>query len=141
MIVRGAPHPPSPASRAPPSPTGGEGLRRLALKPDAIDYARKLRRDSTEAEKRLWRALRSQLPDAKFRRQVPLGLYFADFCSHAARLIIEVDGGQHADAIERDRVRTKFIENEGYRVIRFWNNEVIENLDGVVETIAAALRS
>ena len=79
------------------------------------------------------------LPDAHFRHQVPLGPYYADFASHAARLIIEVDGSQHGE--ERDAARTHFLEGEGYRVLRFWNNEVLGNLDGVLRTIAAALPS
>ena len=104
-----------------------------------LDRARQLRRDSTEAEKRLWRALREKLPQAKWRRQMPIGPYFADFACFAERLIVELDGGQHADASEYDAARTQFIENQGHRVMRFWNNDVIENVEGVLEAIAAAL--
>jgi very-short-patch-repair endonuclease len=68
---------------------------------------------------------------------VPLGPYFADFCSHGARLIFEVDGGQHSQA--GDAARTRFLEGEGYRLLRFWNNEVLGNMDGVLAAIAAAL--
>lgn len=93
----------------------------------------------TVAERPLWRGLREVLPGHHWRKQVPFGPYVADFCSHSARLIIEVDGGQHASAVKADATRTRFLESEGYRVLRFWNNDVTENLDGVLETIAAAL--
>ncbi len=76
---------------------------------------------------------------AKFRRQVPLGTYFVDFASHSARMIVEVDGGQHAVDRDRDAVRTAFLNGEGYRVLRFWNHDVMQNIDGVLATIAAAL--
>ena len=104
-----------------------------------LDRARQLRREATEAEKRLWRALREKLPHAKWRRQMPVGPYFADFACFAERLIIELDGGQHAEALEYDVARTRFLEKQGCRVIRFWNNDVSGNLDGVLEAIAAAL--
>ena len=106
-----------------------------------IDRARQLRRNSTEVEKRLLRALREKLPAFKWRHQMPVGPYFVDFACFAGRLIIELDGGQHAEAGEYDRARTRFIEAQGYRVTRFWNNEVMENVDGVLETIASALSS
>ncbi len=93
----------------------------------------------TLAERALWRALRETLPGHHWRSQVPLGPYIADFCSHAARLIIEVDGGQHAEAAAHDARRTCFLEGESYRVIRFWNDEVIGNIDGVLTRIAGAL--
>ena len=105
----------------------------------AIERARHLRKNMTAPERRLWRALRERLGDANWRKQVPLGPYFADFCSHRAKLIIELDGGQHADAGDYDAARTRFIEAQGYRVIRFWNNDVMQNLDGVLETIATSL--
>ena len=111
------------------------------LEPATLARARTLRRGATDAESVLWYALRERLADAKFRRQVPLGLYFADFASHRTKLIIEVDGGHHADARKQDEVRTHFLNGEGYRVLRFWNNEVLENLDGVLAVIAAALPS
>ncbi len=101
--------------------------------------ARELRRNPTEAEKRLWRALRSRLPGFKWRRQMPVGPYFADFACFAERLVVELDGGQHADAGEYDATRTRFIGSQGYRVMRFWNNDVMDNVDGVLETIEQAL--
>jgi very-short-patch-repair endonuclease len=116
-------------------------VKRLSLKPDAIQRARRLRRGSTDAEMLLWRALRETLPHEKWRRQVPIGPYFADFASHRAKLIIEVDGSQHADAIEADAARTSLLKAQGYRVLRFWNNEVLQNVDGVLAAIHAALPS
>jgi very-short-patch-repair endonuclease len=108
--------------------------------PGAHIRARGLRRNMTDAERKLWRVLRSeQLEECKFRRQVPVGVYIADFVSHAARLVVEVDGGQHDLSSESEQRRTRFLEGEGYRVIRFWNNDVLSNLDGVQQVIAAAL--
>ena len=99
-----------------------------------ITRARDLRRNATAAEKLLWTFLREKLPSTKFRRQVPIGPYFADFASHSARLIIELDGGQHDEAT--DAARTAFLEQEGYRVIRFWNHDVMQNIEGILATIA-----
>jgi len=87
------------------------------------------------------RALREAFPLAKFRHQVPIGPFHADFCSHGAKLVIEIDDATHADKATADEARTRFIEGEGYRVIRFWNNEVMANIDGVIGTIAASLPS
>ena len=70
---------------------------------------------------------------------MPFGPYFADFCSHGLKLIVEVDGGQHAETTERDGARTRFLEAEGYRVIRFWNNDVLGNIDGVIARITDML--
>lgn len=116
-------------------------MKRHALSTGATDRARTLRRDATEAEALLWYALREKLPAAKFRRQVPLGSYFADFASHAAKLVVEVDGNHHIEAAEHDAARTRFLNSEGYRVLRFWNNEVLQNLEGVLTRIAANLPS
>jgi len=92
----------------------------------------------TDAERILWRALRETLPEYHWRKQVPLGPYFADFASHSAKLIVEVDGGQHA-ASALDSDRTRFLEEEGFRVLRFWNNQVLGNLDGVLRCISEEL--
>lgn len=84
------------------------------------DRVRQLRTNQTDAEKRLWRALRNrQLGNAKFRRQVSIGPYVVDFLCHEASLVIELDGGQHADRVDHDARRTAFLEKEGYRVLRF----------------------
>lgn len=104
----------------------------------AVSRARRLRQDMTDGERKLWRMLRESFGDQHFRRQVPLRHFIADFASHRAKLVIEVDGGQHN--AEVDAVRTRLIEEEGYRVLRFWNNEVLGNPDGVWTVIDAALR-
>ena len=107
-----------------------------------IERARGLRSTMTDAEERLWMRLRrDQIAGHRFRRQVPIGPYVADFACMAARLIIEVDGSQHGDtAVKvRDDSRTRWLEREGYRVLRFWNNELTQNIRGVLETIHAAL--
>jgi ATP-dependent helicase HrpA/adenine-specific DNA-methyltransferase len=96
-----------------------------------------MRHQSTEAEKKLWRLLRSsQLESLKFRRQVPIGNYIADFVCHECRIIVEVDGGQHDG--NRDRERDRWLSDAGYRVLRFWNNDVLGNSNGVLGAILAA---
>jgi very-short-patch-repair endonuclease len=108
-------------------------------KKDAVVRARELRLNSTDAERRLWRHLRNhQVNGWQFRRQHPIPPFFADFACVEARLIVEADGGQHADN-ESDLKRTVFMEKRGWRVLRFWNNEILESTDYVIETIAAAL--
>ena len=106
--------------------------------PGAVGRARDLRKRMTKAERTLWRMLKEHFHDWHFRKQVPLRHFIADFASHRAKLVIEVDGGQHEAA--GDLPRTQVIKDEGYRVHRFWNNEVLGNLDGVFSMIAAALR-
>jgi len=94
----------------------------------------------TEVERLLWQALRyKQLNGHRFRRQHPIGRYFADFACIDQKLVIELDGGQHQDQISYDGQRTASIESQGWRVLRFWNNDVLNNLDGVLITIAEAL--
>ena len=101
--------------------------------------ARQLRQSQTEAERRLWSHLRArQLQDAKFTRQYPIAGYVADFACRSLRLAIELDGGQHAGN-PADDARTRAIEAEGYRVLRFWNNDVLANTDGVLQAIAHEL--
>jgi very-short-patch-repair endonuclease len=103
--------------------------------------ARKLRVNFTDAEARLWRHLRDRrLAGAKFRRQFPIGPYVADFVCVEAMLIVEADGGQHAEQVECDAARTAFLERSGYRVLRFWNDEVLRETDGVLTVIAGALK-
>jgi very-short-patch-repair endonuclease len=108
----------------------------------ASERARELRKRPTEAEKRLWQQLRElNRRGMHFRRQVPLKGYIVDFCWHSAKLVIEVDGGQHNAPEQRrcDAERTARLEKRGYRVIRFWNNEVLANTDGVLQTILSML--
>ena len=107
----------------------------------AVSRARQLRRNSTDAERLMWRALRSSLPQFKWRRQMPVGPYFADFACYSERLIVELDGGQHSEAMNYDANRTRLMEAKGYRVVRFWNNDVLGNLDGVIEEITSQLSS
>jgi very-short-patch-repair endonuclease len=103
--------------------------------------ARTLRHNMTEAERRLWQILRSeQMTGCKFRRQVPIGRYIADFVCHEARLIVEIDGGQLDRSSSREAERSGFQQDQGYRILQFWNNEVLANPDGVHETIAVELR-
>ena len=130
----------SAAAAPPPNPPHkGEGLRRLTLPAGAIGRARALRKTMTDAERTLWAGLREAFPDTHWRHQVPFGRYIADFCAHSAKLIIEVDGGQHSPEV--DASRTRFLETHGYRVLRFWNNDVLQNLSGVLQTIGDHLPS
>ncbi len=104
------------------------------------DYARGLRRRQTDAERRLWARLRDRrLLGVRFARQVPIGPYIVDFCCREQRLIVELDGGQHATRADYDAGRTAFLEGLGYRVLRFWDNEALRNTDGVLQRIAQAL--
>jgi very-short-patch-repair endonuclease len=106
----------------------------------ASEFARQLRRDMTDAERCLWYHLRARRFDSeKFRRQEPIGPYIVDLVSHRSRLIIELDGGQHAERVEHDRERTRWLESRGYRVIRFWNNQMLTETETVLEAIALAL--
>jgi very-short-patch-repair endonuclease len=104
-----------------------------------IERARELRRNDTDAEARLWNALRARrLGGWRWKRQAPWGPYFLDFLSIEARLVVEVDGSQHAGQVDYDARRTRYIERSGLRVLRFWNHEVLTNRDGVCVTILAA---
>ena len=106
--------------------------------------ARRLRKNSTDAERALWARLRNrQLAGLKFRRQHPLGRYVVDFLCLDHRLIVEIDGGQHAQGRQKnaDKIRDERLTRQGYRVLRFWNTEVLGELEGVLETIALAAKS
>ena len=106
-----------------------------------VPRARTLRRDATGAEKKLWQHLRQPpFKQHHFRRQATIGPYFADFASHRLRIVIELDGGQHSDSTS-DETRTQYLEANGYRVVRFWNNEVFENMSGVPSAIDAAVNT
>jgi len=131
-----------------PPRSGGEGSgvgggNPLRIIPDRrVPRARTLRRDMTVAEQRLWRKLRALLMSGShFRRQATIGPYFADFACHARRLVIEIDGGQHGFGQQRmrDTKRDSYMTANGYRVLRFWNNDVMQNLDGVMHRIVEAL--
>ncbi len=110
------------------------------LKSNQIEFSRALRHLASDAEIRLWAKLRNrQLAGAKFRRQQHVGRYIADFVCAEARLIVEADGGQHASQLAYDEARTAFLQREGYRVLRFWNNHVLKNTDAVLEDFYQAL--
>ena len=114
-------------------------LRRIA--PETRTKARRLRKDSTDAESILWTLVRSrQLLGYKFRRQVPVGKYIADFACLERGLIIELDGGQHQEQTVYDAKRTRRLESQGFRVMRFWNNQVLEETDAVQDAILLALQ-
>lgn len=102
--------------------------------------ARELRHNLTDAERHLWSCLRArQVADTRFNCQFPIGPYIGDFVSRAAKLVVEVDGGQHGVATDADAIRTAFLKRKGYRVIRFWNHDVLSNTDGVIAVIEQAL--
>jgi very-short-patch-repair endonuclease len=104
------------------------------------ERSRQLRNNATEAERKLWPYLSARkLRGIRFNRQFPIGQFICDFVSHEKRLVIELDGGQHAVDKDYDIRRTKFLEAQGYVVVRFWNNEVLDNVEGVLFTIGQAL--
>ncbi|MFJ2976662.1 endonuclease domain-containing protein [Kluyvera sp. NPDC087067] len=106
------------------------------------DFARRLRRELTPQERRLWYQLRDRrFARFKFRRQHPVGPYILDFACCTARLAVELDGGQHDERARYDARRTTWLGLQGWRVLRFWNNELMENEEAVLEKILEALRS
>ena len=120
----------------------GSAAVRFSRKPEMVAKARRLRGALSDAEQRLWRAIRrDQIGGLSFRRQHAVGPYILDFYCPAIRFAIEVDGGQHnfAEARKRDQERTKWLEKKGIRLIRFWNNDVMGNVDGVLEDIPTVL--
>ena len=133
------PTPPSTALRVAASPAeAGEGKkpRRVRRTVFAKRMAKNMRRKPTNAEKRLWYFLhKKQLDGLRFRRQEPIGNFVADFVCPALRLVIEVDGGQHGVRTAKDAARTAWLQAQGYSVVRFWNTEVMDNIEGVLATI------
>ena len=105
-----------------------------------IDFARILRKNSTIAERKLWHRLRSRnFMNLKFRRQEPVENYIVDFICYEKKLIIELDGSQHLEQGEYDEERTKYLKSKGYKVLRFWNNQVMNDIDGVLRAIVLEL--
>jgi len=101
-----------------------------------VNIARNLRKSFTDAERHLWRYLRrNQLEGFKFRRQQPIGRFIVDFVNFDRRIVIEVDGGQHAIESARDRKRDACLKEEGFELLRFWDNDVLKNIEGVLEVI------
>ena len=126
-----------------PSPARGEGrsgpMGRLIPKAKSVANARALRSRMTVAERKMWIALRDRrFAHFKFRRQVPIGPFIVDFICFEARLMIEIDGSQHAESLA-DKRRDRWFASNQFRVLRFWNNEVLSNLEGVSTVIAEAL--
>ena len=118
--------------------------RYVLIMSDKALFARILRAQSTDAERALWRRLRAgQISGIKLRRQAPIGLYIVDFISYDARIVIELDGGQHATSpqYERDAKRDGWLEEQGFLVLRFWNSDVLQNMDGVLAAIFSAVDS
>jgi len=121
------------------APEGHHGPNCLPDK--LLEFARNLRKQQTDAESRMWFLLRDRrLADKKFRRQHPIPPYIVDFYCHEANLVVEIDGGQHAENRRRDEKRTEFLRKKGLRVIRFWNNEVLQQTESVLQVIWDALQ-
>ena len=109
--------------------------------PYGYERAHKLRKAPTPAEAKLWEALRgNKLSGVSFRRQHAIGQYVVDFCSLKKKLVIELDGSQHMEQADYDTQRTEFLESQGFKVMRFWNTDVLKNTDMVMETIIFALK-
>jgi very-short-patch-repair endonuclease len=108
--------------------------------PSMTKRAKELRKNMTDAEKKIWQMIRKrQILGNKFRRQVPIGPYIADFVCFEKKVIVEIDGGQHKTREGYDQKRTKWFQSQGFRVIRFWNNDVLKNIEGVTERLYARL--
>ena len=113
--------------------------RPLRSNPKIRTRAIELRKESTPAEAKLWSRIRNDQLGVTFRRQHAIGNYIPDFCSPKAKLIVELDGAQHLEQEEYDEERTKYLNSLGYKVIRFWNNDVTNNIDGVILAIIHAM--
>ena len=110
------------------------------MKKKLRNISRILRKKSTDAESYLWRYLRNrQIEEFKFRRQQPLGKYIVDFVNFKRKIVIEIDGGQHAIYKEKDKVRDSWLRKEGYEVLRFWDNEVLNNMEGILKVVREKL--
>ncbi|MHB8384729.1 MAG: endonuclease domain-containing protein [Candidatus Binataceae bacterium] len=110
------------------------------LSAKALTNSRKLRRNMTDAEQAIWKLLRGRrFADLKFRRQFPIGPYIADFCCVERKLVVELDGGQHVNQQVYDDEREEFIEAQGFRVVRFWNDVVLRETDSIIAQILAVL--
>ena len=131
-----------------PPPRKGEGSSRRRVRVNVMNdrqrqFARRMRAEPTDAERILWQRLRHDivLSGSHFRRQATIGPFIVDFVCRKAKLVIELDGGQHDEQRQADARRTRSIQASGYRVLRFWNNEVLGNIDGVLHEIQSALTS
>jgi len=102
-------------------------------------FARQLRNEPTDAEKLLWLQLRKDQLGFRFRRQLAIGAYIVDFACPVKNIIIELDGGQHVEQVAYDHARTEFLESQGYKVLRFWSNDILDNIEGVLQVIVSHL--
>jgi very-short-patch-repair endonuclease len=118
---------------------GGKMPRKRRSNPKTMKKAGELRKASTPAERKLWSHIRDDQLGVTFRRQHAVGDYVPDFCCPKAKLIVELDGSQHLEQEEYDEERTKYLESLGYKVIRFWNNDVTKNIDSVILAIVHEL--
>jgi very-short-patch-repair endonuclease len=137
---RGTPGSPSPGGRE--LEGGGHQQQEMSKIRKSTSFSRNLRQKQTVAESDLWKRLKSkQLEGIKFRRQQPIGPYIVDFVSFERKIVVEVDGGQHNDKerMEKDEKRTRWLEGEGFQVLRFWNNDVLTNIEGIIDGIRDAL--
>ena len=111
-------------------------------KAELLSYAKRMRHAPTDAESALWRHLRAgRLADHKFKRQQPIGNFIVDFVCFTQKIIIEVDGGQHADMQTADKARTAWLEAQGFRVLRFWNDDVLQRMELVLEEVVRVLEN
>jgi very-short-patch-repair endonuclease len=125
-----------PIKVSPPLAGEGQGEGDLMTNNNLTYFAKNLRKRSTDVENLLWRHLRArQIEGIKFRRQCPIGKYIVDFVCFESKIIIEVDGGQHSIEREKDKERDEWLKSQGFKVLRFWNNEVLTNIEGVLEVI------
>ena len=120
---------------------GGKMPGSYRSNPKTKHHALELRKSMTPAERKLWAYLRNDQLGVNFRRQHAVGNYITDFCSPKTKLIIELDGSQHLEQEEYDQERTEYLEEQGYKVLRFWSNEVTNNIEGVILTIMQALEA
>ena len=120
---------------------GADLPRTQQSNPTIKHQAAELRKAATPAEARLWSRLRNDQLGVNFRRQHAIGKYIADFCSPKVKLIIELDGSQHLGQEEQDADRTSYLESQGYKVIRFWNNQVMNDIEGVINIILEAIKT
>jgi very-short-patch-repair endonuclease len=133
LVAENNPHPNLPPER------GKEFYEHQPRDQKLKAHSRRLRKDMTDVEKKLWSHLRYEQLGVKFRRQYPMGTYIPDFVCLEQKLIIELDGGQHATQQDYDQKRDAFFKDQGFRMLRFWNNEVLGNMEGVLQVIFGAL--
>ena len=119
----------------------GQVPRSIRSNPHTKHQAIQLRKESTLAEQKLWSRIRKDQLGVTFRRQHAIGKYIADFCSPKAKLIIELDGSQHLDQEAYDEERTQYLESQGYTILRFWNNDVMKDIESVIRAIIQVMQS